>query len=64
MFGVERHHFIPFIGLAKHVHKTAHYMEVFEEKQLARHLPGGLLLSLYNATIIVAVAFGLYFAFL
>jgi hypothetical protein len=34
-----------------------HFMEVFREKELLRHLPGGLLLSLYNASILVIVGF-------
>jgi hypothetical protein len=61
MFGVERGHFIPFVGLARHNRKTMHFMEVFRERQLVRHLPGGLLLSLYNASILV-VAFFAFFA--
>jgi|GEM_PF-3034522 len=57
MFGVERHHFLPFIGLARHNRKTMHFMEVFEEKRLLRHAPGGIVLSLYNASIIILAAF-------
>ena len=59
MFGVERHHLIPFVGLARHNRKTMHFMEVFREREIAKHLPGGILLSLYNASILVIVFFAI-----
>jgi len=57
MFGVERHHLIPIIGLVRHTRKTMHFMEVFRERDMARHMPGGLMLSLYNASILVIAVF-------
>jgi len=57
MFGIEKHHLVPLVGLVRHIRKTLHYMEVFEERQMLKHLPGGVLLSLYNSFIIVGPAF-------
>ena len=57
MFGMERKHFVPFLGFARHTRKTVHFMEVFQDRVLLRHLPGGLILSLYNALILVLAAF-------
>ena len=59
MFGVERIHLVPFVGLARHTRKTMHFMEVFRERDMARHMPGGLLLSLYNASIIILAVFAI-----
>jgi hypothetical protein len=59
MFGVETGHLVPFVGLARHTKKTMHFMEVFRERDFVRHVPGGLLLSLYNASIIVVAVFAI-----
>jgi len=55
-FGIERSHLLPVIGLARHTSRTLHCMEAFEEKALLRNAPGGLILSVYNAAVIVLIA--------
>jgi len=59
MFGIEGRHFVPMVGLARHTKKTMEFMDIFHNRALFNHLPGGLLLSLYNALILVVVVFAI-----
>lgn len=61
MFGIEKLHFIPVYGLIKHNKKTMEFMDIFQNKMIARMMPGALVLSFYNAAIFLGL-FSLVFS--